>query len=162
MASTQLTLFVDIPATPGATDMLISPLRRCNTCGKDFPPTLEFFIPHKECKDGLRPQCRACQATYNRNWESTNRTRRLPIRRAQYAERYGAIQREKERLRKEAYPIMVCAQRLKGGMRERAQKLGLPFDKQVFTTAFLLQLIQATPECPCCKKRFDTSFKGKN
>lgn len=82
-----------------------------------------------------------------------------PRRRQLYAERYGPIQREKERLRQKTYPIRVRAQLLRGGMRDRSKKRGFGFDKNYFTVKRLMDWLTNDPYCSCCGKELDCSFK---
>ena len=83
---------------------------------------------------------------------------RNPVaRRADYAVRYGVKAREAERLRREREPVLVRAQRLRDGMRERARDSGLPFDSDVFTVAMLVEWLALQPECECCGQPFDFS-----
>ncbi len=119
-----------------------------------------MFVKNKLCKEGYAGTCRTCQNTYGRGWKRMNRDRLAPIRRRQYAERYGAIQRGKERIRKEQYPLRVRCQLLRGGMRDRARKSGFDFDSTFFTVAYLMKLVGGKPYCECCGKRLDISFKS--
>lgn len=41
-------------------------LKRCNTCAKNFPCTLDYFGKSLKSKDGLRGDCRNCQKQYNK------------------------------------------------------------------------------------------------
>jgi hypothetical protein len=36
-------------------------LKRCNSCGKEFPATPLYFHAEKQSKDGLRGKCRECR-----------------------------------------------------------------------------------------------------
>ncbi|MFC1983728.1 hypothetical protein ACFLVO_01760 [Chloroflexota bacterium] len=83
-----------------------------------------------------------------------------PIRRQQYKDRYGAIQREKERIRKEQYPLRVRCQLLRAGMRDRARVKGIEFDSSLFSVSYLMERLSHNPNCECCHKPLDISFKA--
>lgn len=133
-------------------------MKICSKCKKEY--LLERFVKNKQCKNGYASTCKNCQNEYSRGWKQENRERLAPIRRRQYAERYGVIQREKERIRKAQHPLRVRCQLLRGGMRDRARKLGLDFDSTFFTVAYLMQIVGDKPYCECCSKRLDISFKS--
>ena len=133
-------------------------MKICSKCQREYP--LEGFVKNKQCKDGYAGTCRNCQNEYSRNWKQRNKNRLAPIRRKLYAERYGAMQREKERIRKEQYPLRVRGQLLRAGMRDRSRKSGLGFDSTFFTVKYLMELVASKPYCECCGKRLDISFKS--
>ena len=131
--------------------------KTCSKCGNEYP--LDRFIKNKSCKDGRANICRECQNRYSRDWKQRNASRLAPIRREQYAERYGAIQREKERIRKEQHPLRVRCQLLRNGMLQRSKQLGIDFDSDILTVGYLMSLLGANPYCECCGKRLDIGFK---
>jgi len=132
-------------------------MKICNKCKREYP--LESFIKNKQCRNGYAGTCRSCQNEYSRDWKYRNRERLAPVRRKQYTERYGAIQREKERVRKEQYPLRVRCQLLRAGMRDRARIKDLEFDSKYFSVTYLMQRLSNNAYCECCKKTLDISFK---
>jgi len=132
-------------------------MKICSKCKKEYP--LGMFVKNKQCKDGYAGTCRNCQNAYSREWKEKNRQRLAPIRRQQYAEGYGAIQREKERIHKEQYPLRVRCQLLRAGMRDRSRDKGRVFDSDYFTVSYLMDRLSANPNCECCNKPLDISFK---
>lgn len=46
------------------------PLKRCTKCGEEKP--LEMFSRHKQGKDGLRAQCKACERVYQRDRQQSH------------------------------------------------------------------------------------------
>jgi superfamily II DNA helicase RecQ len=38
----------------------MSELKKCTKCGDEKPATLEFYGAQKDCKNGLKPHCKAC------------------------------------------------------------------------------------------------------
>ena len=118
-----------------------------------------MFVKNKQCKGGFAGTCRVCQNEYSREWKRENRGRLTPIRRKQYAERYGAIQKEMEQIRKEQYPLRVRCQLLRAGMRDRARVKGIEFDSGVFSVGYLIERLSHNLACECCHKPLDISFK---
>ena len=133
-------------------------MKICNKCKQEYP--LDRFVKNNQCKDGYAGTCKNCQNEYSRNWKRENRDRLAPIRRKQYAESYGVIQRDKERIRKEQYPLRVRGQLLRSGMRDRARNAGFDFDSNLFTVSYLMGILDRHPYCECCGKRLDISFKS--
>ena len=131
----------------------------CGRCNNLFPNTIENFKPSKDCRGGLTGTCRSCNASYHRAWKKKNKRRLAPLRRQQYKQRYGAIQRAKEETRKKEYPIRVRAQLLRGGMKERSKDLDIPFDSEYFTVSVLMTWISSDPKCECCSRKLDVGFK---
>lgn len=131
----------------------------CSNCGESYPHTIQYFKPSKGCRDGLTSVCRTCANTYSRQWKKEHQVEQAARRRKAYAERYGEIQRQKERDRRDIYPYKVRAQVLRAGMRERSRAFDLPFDARVFTVKYLINWLQNTPNCPCCSKPFEIGFK---
>jgi 5-methylcytosine-specific restriction endonuclease McrA len=52
-------------------------LKKCKKCGNEFPATEEFFYVHKECKDGFRPECKACRIKIVKNFYKENNNKIL-------------------------------------------------------------------------------------
>lgn len=132
-------------------------MKKCKKCKKEYP--LSDFIKNKQCIDGYIGTCRKCRNKYGKKWKQKNKDRLAPIRRKQYAERYGEIQREKERIRRKQYPLKVRCQLLRSGMVERTRLRGLVFDSKIFTVKHLMCLLTNSPNCECCNKKLDISFK---
>ena len=133
-------------------------MKICSKCKKEYPPGM--FVKNKQCRYGYASTCRNCQNEYSRNWKRKNADRLAPIRRKQYSERYGVIQREKERIRKERYPLKVRSQVLRAGMRDRARVKGREFDSNYFTVSYLMKRLSAQSNCECCGNPLDISFKA--
>src|SRR6266699_4376803 len=38
-----------------------SPIRRCTSCGNEYPATVEYFYRQADRRDGLRRDCKFCQ-----------------------------------------------------------------------------------------------------
>jgi len=131
----------------------------CRTCKVEYPRTLEYFPPHKQCTDGIDTICRGCRADYNRAWKERNRERYTDRRRELYAERHAAAQREKHRRRLELTPLKIRARIMRQGMLERSARLGIPFDRDEITLGYLVDLIERTPLCPCCGKEIDYGYR---
>lgn len=134
-------------------------MRTCSKCSCEYPATAEHFVPSRECPDGIGRVCRTCRNAYHRRWKEERREALSVVRRQQYADRYGPIQREKERQRRDAYPIRVRAQLLRSGMRERSKETGCDWDRSVFTVRALMDWLMYCPNCPCCGVLFDAGYK---
>jgi len=132
-------------------------MKICKKCKMMLP--LRKFIKNKHCKDGYGGTCKICQNAYNRKWKQKNESRLAPIRRKQYAERYGAIVKENSRQRKLKQPLRCRAQVLRGGMLSRSKKLGLKIDKELFTTKYIMEWLSNSPYCECCGRKLNIGFK---
>ena len=132
-------------------------MKICSKCKNEY--ALEWFVKNKQCRDGYAGTCKNCQNEYSRNWKRENRDRLAPIKRKQYADRYGVIQREKERIRKEQYPLKVRSQLLRAGMRDRARVKGIEFDSGFFSVGYLMERLSRNLNCECCHNPLDISFK---
>jgi hypothetical protein len=119
-----------------------------------LPATLEYFPPHKECKFGLNSECRSCHCKRIREWKRINRDRLSARRRELYLVRYGARQRELERIRWETYPIRCQAANLMSGIRERSKKLGFSRPLILCKKEFFMKWLIEQPQCECCGIRF--------
>ena len=133
-------------------------MKICSKCKQEYP--LDMFVKNKQCKDGYAGTCKNCQNEYSRKWKRENKDRIAPIRRKQYAESYGVIQREKEQIRKEQYPLRVRCQLLRAGMRDRSRVKGIEFDSGSFSVAYLMGRLFRNPNCECCGRLLDISFKA--
>lgn len=134
----------------------------CGKCGGEFPRTAEFFLPNKECRNGLTKTCRVCWRAYHRLWRLAHPE---AIRRRVLEDRKRCADRTARRARIIAYlkPFRERARRLRSGIWERARKENLPFDDEVITTGFFTAWLSVAPCCPCCGVRFDieTERDGK-
>lgn len=134
-------------------------VKTCTKCGMLKPATLEYFSPHKGCRNGLNPVCRECQRSYLRAWKRIHAERIGARRRALYAERTAVVHAERERQRKQTYPLRIRAQIMRQGMIDRSRKMSLPFDRDILTVEYIIDWIRRTPSCPCCGIRIDYNFK---
>jgi Autographiviridae endonuclease VII len=50
-------------------------MRTCSKCG-ELKPETEFYA-EKTCKDGLRPDCKACHAARGKSWYARNRDKAI-------------------------------------------------------------------------------------
>lgn len=48
-------------------------LKKCNICGLEYPATPEYFYRHKDAKDGLRKECKACHNKKKAEYREKNR-----------------------------------------------------------------------------------------
>lgn len=135
-------------------------LRACTACEREFPPTREYFPPHKQCSGGLNSECRPCHNDRIRAWKRANSTRLSERRRVLYAERYGERQRMLEKLRAERFPLRVQASRLMSGIRERSKELDFTRPVELTKKEFFIRWLQRQPSCPCCGVKFSIGFKG--
>lgn len=129
----------------------------CKKCKQELD--IEEFIKNKSCQNGRAGTCKNCSNKYAATWKHKNSERLALIRRKQYIDKYGPIQRKKELIRRETYPLRVRAQLLKNGMRERARIGNFPFDRNILTTDYIMEWIKDTPKCPCCGIEIDYGFK---
>lgn len=49
------------------------PTKVCTKCGRELPATTEFFRPHRQCRYGLRPDCRECSDTQRAAYRAIHR-----------------------------------------------------------------------------------------
>lgn len=134
--------------------------KHCRKCGCEKP--IEQFTKNKTCRHGRLKICKICSNKYGNTWKNRNRDRLATRRRQLYADRWGPINRENERKRKEQYPLQVRCQLLRGGMRDRSKELSLPFDKDKLTVRYLMERVNEHPFCECCGKKLDLNFKLNN
>jgi len=69
-------------------------MKRCKKCGETKP--LEDFYREKGCRDGHRPECKACNLAARKVWYAANKDReieRVKARQRENAERRNATQR---------------------------------------------------------------------
>lgn len=50
-----------------------TPTKACTKCGRELPATTEFFYPQKDCRNGLRPECRECNAAQRVTYRADHR-----------------------------------------------------------------------------------------
>lgn len=56
-----------------------TPLKRCPTCGREFPVTAEYFTRSKQTKSGFYPTCKECKAADGRKRYAENPEHRQRI-----------------------------------------------------------------------------------
>ena len=128
-------------------------MRRCSTCGVERPATSEFFIVNKACRDGVAGTCRACRREYHRRFRDSDEQRGK--RREYHLRTYRqADSVAKELARAARRPYHDRAAILRDGMRERVKRLGLPWDRDLFTVEMLVGWLRAQPSCACCGVMF--------
>lgn len=133
--------------------------KRCSLCGEEKPDTREFFIVNKTCRGGVAGRCRRCSTKYLREWKAARSERLAKRRREIYASKTLSERNRKEHERASRRPLFVRASRLRGGMRTRSKELGLPFDSDVLTVKWLMELLIVQPTCECCGVEFDIGYK---
>lgn len=126
-----------------------SRLQVCSKCGLTLPHTIQFFPPNKSCRDGLTSQCRTCFRGLLQKWKRRNSARLAEKRRADYAARYGARQRELERARQMRAPYKVKAAAMASGIYGRCRERGWPKPDWLSPTAIEAWL-KRQPVCECC------------
>ena len=72
--------------------------KKCTKCGETKPATAEYFHPQKECKGGLRPDCRQCHNKNSRKYWGAN-SEQLKA----WHRKYRSENREAFRARDKAY-----------------------------------------------------------
>jgi hypothetical protein len=92
-------------------------------------------------------------------WKRKNSTRISLQRRKRYAETEGLEVKQREQRRKELHPLKVRCQLLRSGMRDRSKTKAIEFDNDLFTVKYLMDSLLKNPNCRCCGKKLDLSFK---
>ena len=131
-------------------------IKKCSRCLEE--KELEEFTKNKSCKLGYSNLCKDCFNKYNREKRRGNQEY-LKKRRDDYNRRYKIVQEQKDIERKEKYPLRVRCQVLRAGMRDRARKKNVEFDKDFFTVKYLMNRLLENPLCECCKTELDIGFK---
>jgi hypothetical protein len=135
-------------------------MKRCGRCRRMLPETPEFFVPNKECRNGLAGTCRNCHRAYTRDWKAINSERIAPRRRALYAARTARDKQKKEHARWERQPYKMRARVLYLGMRARAQSRAIPLDKAALDVFALTNWLMRQTDCECCRQPFQMIPKG--
>lgn len=52
------------------------PLKSCSTCGREFPPTADYFYRDKQKPGGLHSQCKTCRNITQKDYREQNREKR--------------------------------------------------------------------------------------
>lgn len=65
------------------------PVKHCNTCGKDYPATTEYFYRHACHPDGFRSQCKNCIRQYNKNYRESDPEKYSAFHKKYYAKSRG-------------------------------------------------------------------------
>lgn len=133
----------------------------CTKCGVEKPYTLEFFPVSKVCKNGINPQCRECFNALTRAWKKENRDRLSERRREIYADRYGPVQRRKERERAERLPFQVRAENLQSGIWARSRQRGWFVPVVLRSKQYFIDWLKRQPNCECCGVPFDIPVKRR-
>lgn len=134
----------------------------CRKCSKKAPATLEFFIPHKGCRNGIRPCCRECWRETQRAWLASgdNKERKAASRRASYARKTGPL-RAAERLERIVnFPIRSTARRLRNSVADRAKERNLPLASELRKIDFIEWWLLRQPNCECCGTAFNHGLKN--
>lgn len=131
-------------------------IKKCSKCGIEKP--LELFVKNKTCKNGRSNVCKDCQNKYSRKYKKGN-----PAYLQKKRERYYKFEKENEKRnkihRQEVHSLKIRCQYLRAGMRDRARKKSLCFDKDFFTVEYLMKRLSENPYCQCCKTPLDIGFK---
>lgn len=121
---------------------------------------LEEFIKSKLCINGRAGTCRECSNKYNSQWKRRNSQRLGRRRRELYARDNGAAVKAREEKRQREYPLKYRCQVLRSGMVERARVRNIEFDSDYFTVTYLMERLTDNPNCECCNKILDLTFKN--
>ena len=133
-------------------------MKKCSKCNKEY--LVSRFIKNKSCKDGYANTCKDCQNVYSRVWKKKNSKRLSLLRRKQYAETEGLEAKKSIERRKKIYPLRFRCQMLRSGMRDRARIKNIEFDKNFFTTNYLIERLSKNSCCECCNKKLDLGYKS--
>jgi len=131
-------------------------MRVCRKCGEEKP--LSEFVKSKVCRHGRSWTCRECENARGRRWKEKNSERLSARRRELYLEKYGPVNRANEERRRREHPFRVRCQRLRSGMRDRSKLFGVPFDDEVLTVPYLMDLLRRQTSCDCCGTEFEFEF----
>ena len=131
--------------------------KMCIKCKKI--KALNEFVKNKNCIDGRAGICKTCSNTYVRKWKRKNSKRLSESRRKRYVETKGEEIKKRRERRKLLTPLRFRCQILRGGMIDRAKKKGIEFNKELFTTNYLMDRISKNPHCECCGKVLDMGYK---
>lgn len=135
-------------------------MKICKKCHQN--KSEEYFIKNKTCKGGTAGTCKTCQNLYSKAWKKENKERLSIARKKRYAETEGLVVQKKRELRQQQYPLQVRCELLRGGMLQRSKsKLrgAMDFDSDWFTTSRIKERLLRNPNCECCGKILDTTFK---
>jgi hypothetical protein len=124
-----------------------------------YPRTAEHFITNWTCADGLEGICKKCRNERVKNYKRSNSSRISAERRRQYSDDKGAIHKAREVERHKRDPYLYRAQVICSGMRERAARLGLPFDQTIFAIQYMAERLRRSPRCECCGHDLDIRFR---
>lgn len=130
--------------------------KKCIKCGQE--KHLELFVKNKTCKNGRSNVCKECQNKYSREYRKGNEDYLLK-RRIKYYENEKTNELKNRIQRKQDNPLKIRCQYLRAGMRDRARKKNLDYDKDFFTVEYLMKRLEENPNCECCKVPLDIGFK---
>lgn len=130
---------------------------KCKKCGLE--KQLKQFIKNKNCKDGYAGICKECSNKYSGEWKKKHSKELSEKRRKVYAETEGVEVKKRIEKRKQLYPLRFRCQMLRMGMAERAKRKKIKFDRDFFTTKYLMSRLIKNPKCECCRKQLDIGFK---
>jgi len=133
-------------------------MNKCSRCGIEYP--MDKFIKNKDCVGGYAGTCKNCQNAYSRKWKRKNSKRLSLSRRKRYAETEGMEVKTRVEARKKLYPLRFRCQMLCSGMRDRARIKNIEYDKNFFTTNYLIKRLSKNPNCQCCGKKLDLDYKN--
>lgn len=133
-------------------------MKKCSKCNMEYP--MNNFIKNKDCIDGYAGTCKNCQNKYSRKWKHRNSKRLSLLRRKRYAETEGMEVKMRVANRKKLYPLRFRCQMLRSGMRDRARIKNLEYDKDFFTTNYLIKRLSKNSNCQCCGKKLDLGYKN--
>ncbi len=135
-------------------------VKTCNCCKQTKPASLVEFVPNKECVNGIGSYCRPCSRNIQREYKRRHSAKIAARRRELYAERYGARQRELERIRARQFPFKVAAENLMNGVYGRAKQRNLPLAQELRNKKFVVEWLTGQPNCECCEKPLWYGPKG--
>lgn len=128
----------------------------CSKCEKNKP--IELFVKNKTCKNGRSNVCKECQNNYSREYRKGNQDY-LYKKRINYYNGGKESEKKLRAQRKQENPLKIRCQYLKAGMRDRARKKKLDYDKDFFSVEYLMKRLSDNPYCECCNTLLDIGFK---
>jgi hypothetical protein len=133
-------------------------MKKCSRCNLEYP--MDRFIKNRDCVGGYAGTCKNCQNGYSRKWKQRNSKRLSTARRKRYADTEGKEVKIRVARRKKLYPLRFRCQMLRSGMRDRARIKNIEYDKNFFTTNYLMKRLSKNSNCECCGKKLDLGYKN--
>jgi hypothetical protein len=134
--------------------------RLCRKCNQWKPRNAAHFAASKKSRFGIRGICRECENHRRKTEKQAQGEELRESRRRRYLAGEKRVEAARVVGRWAKDPFHMRAMMMRRGLQERCKEKGIPWDRELLTTAYIDRWLRCRPSCECCGGEFQLQPKN--